>query len=56
MISGLGAISGAGEDRLGGSGAVVFVGAKVEHHFHAITEDITIFVVLAPAQGVLAQE
>ena len=55
VVSGRGAISVAGEDRPVGPGSVVFVGAKVEHHFHSIAEDMTIFVVFAPAQGSLAQ-
>jgi len=55
VVSGRGAISVAGEDRPVGPGSVVFVGAKVEHNFHSITEDITIFVVFAPAQGSSAQ-
>ena len=55
VVSGRGAISVADEDRPVGPGSVVFVGTKVEHHFHSITEDMTIFVVFAPAQGSLAQ-
>ena len=55
VLSGRGAISVAGEDRPVGPGSVVFVGAKVEHRFHSITEDLTIFVVFAPARGSLAQ-
>ena len=55
VVSGRGVISVAGEDRPVGPGSVVFVGAKVEHNFHSITEDITIFVVFAPAQGSSAQ-
>ena len=55
VVSGQGAISVAGEDRLVGPGSVVFVGAEVDHRFHSITEDMTIFVVFAPAYGSLAQ-
>ena len=55
VVSGWGAISVAGEDRPVGPGSVVFVGAKVEHRFHSITEDLTIFVVFAPARRSLAQ-
>ena len=55
VVSGRGAISVAGEDRPVGPGSVVFVGAKVEHHFHSITEDMTILVVFAPAQESQAQ-
>ena len=32
------------------AGSVVFVGAKVEHRFHTITEDLTILVFFAPAE------
>ena len=49
--SGRGTISVADEDRRVGPGTVVFVGAEVKHRFHSITEDLTIFVVFAPARG-----
>ena len=55
VISGRGVISVAGEDRPVEPGSVVFVGAAVEHRFHSITEELTIFVVFAPARGSLAQ-
>lgn len=55
VVSGRGVISVAGEDRPVGPGTVVFVGANVEHRFHSITQDMTIFVVFAPARGSLAQ-
>ena len=55
VVSGRGAISVADEDRPVGPGSVVFVGTKVEHQFHSITECMTIFVVFAPARGSLAQ-
>ncbi len=32
-------------------GSVVFVPAGQRHHFHGITEDLTLLVVFAPAQG-----
>jgi mannose-6-phosphate isomerase-like protein (cupin superfamily) len=55
VVSGSGAISVACEDRPVGPGSVVFVEAKVDHRFHSITEDMTIFVVFAPARGSQAQ-
>ncbi|HLI08150.1 MAG TPA: cupin domain-containing protein [Ktedonobacteraceae bacterium] len=31
-------------------GLLVFVAANVEHHFHSITEDLTVLVFFAPAE------
>jgi mannose-6-phosphate isomerase-like protein (cupin superfamily) len=39
------------EDRAVSSGAVVFVGAGVEHRFHAITEELALLVLFAPAES-----
>lgn len=39
------------EDRKVGPGSIVFVRAGVEHRFHDITEDLTILVFFAPAEG-----
>jgi mannose-6-phosphate isomerase-like protein (cupin superfamily) len=36
------------EDREVGPGSVVFVPARVEHHFHSILETLTVLVVFAP--------
>ena len=55
VLSGRGTINVADEDRPVGPGTVVFVGAEVEHRFHSITEELTMFVVFAPARGSLAQ-
>ena len=33
------------------TGSVVYVPAKVEHHFHHIAEDLTLIVFFAPAEG-----
>ena len=41
----------AGEDRPVEPGAVLFVPAGEEHRFHAITEDLSVLVVFAPAEG-----
>src|SRR5689334_21585389 len=38
------------EDRSVEAGSVIFVGAQVEHHFHTITEDLTVLVFFAPAE------
>lgn len=37
------------------SGSIVFVGAHVPHHFHSITEDLTVFVLFSPAEYTLKQ-
>ncbi|HAL49343.1 MAG: cupin domain-containing protein [SAR202 cluster bacterium] len=55
VVSGKGAIRVGEEDRPVGPGTVVFVARHVEHRFHSITEDMTIFVVFAPARASLAQ-
>ena len=39
------------EDREVGAGDVIFVGAGVSHRFHAITEELTVFVFFAPAES-----
>lgn len=39
------------EDRPVGPGSVVYVAARVPHHFHAIEEDLTILVLFAPAEN-----
>jgi mannose-6-phosphate isomerase-like protein (cupin superfamily) len=36
------------EDRPINEGSIVFVGTGVEHHFHSITEDLTVLVFFAP--------
>ena|SRR5215216_4543194 len=38
------------EDRELRPGSIVFVPARVEHRFHTITEDLTVFVLFAPAE------
>ena len=43
------------EDRVAEPGAILFVGAHVEHRFHAIEEDLTTLVVFAPAEDSKAQ-
>ena len=39
------------EDRPVRSGSVVFVGARVDHHFHDIEEALSVLVVFAPPEG-----
>lgn len=38
------------ENRAVAPGSAVFVAAGVEHHFHAITEELHVLVVFAPAE------
>jgi quercetin dioxygenase-like cupin family protein len=40
-----------GRDRPVAAGAVIFVPAREEHRFHAITEDLSLLVLFAPAEG-----
>jgi mannose-6-phosphate isomerase-like protein (cupin superfamily) len=39
------------EDRAIAEGSVIFVGAKVAHRFHDITEELTVLVFFAPAES-----
>ena len=39
------------EDRDVGPGSVIFVGAKVPHQFHDITEELAVLVFFAPAES-----
>jgi len=48
VISGRATIRVAGEDRRVKPGSLVFVAAKVEHHFHSIEEDLRVLVFWAP--------
>ena len=51
VVSGRGTILVGSENRAVTAGSVVFVSAGVEHGFHTITEDLTILVFFAPAEG-----
>ncbi len=51
IISGQGSIRVGDEDTAVKPGSVIFVGAKVEHFFHSITEDMKILVFFAPAEN-----
>lgn len=50
-LSGRGRLSVDGTDHVVEPGTVAFVGARVDHRFHTITEDLTLLVVFAPAEG-----
>lgn len=47
VMSGVGAIRVGAEDRPVGPGAIVYVPAGAEHHFHSVTEELQILVVFA---------
>jgi mannose-6-phosphate isomerase-like protein (cupin superfamily) len=49
VVEGRGRITVGSEVRPVGPGAVVHVGARVPHHFHDITERLTLLVVFGPA-------
>jgi quercetin dioxygenase-like cupin family protein len=50
VASGRGMIRVGTEDRAVAAGSIVFVEANVEHHFHSISEDMSILVFFAPAE------
>lgn len=50
IVSGRGQIRVGDEDRPVSDGSVVFVGADVEHRFHAIEEQLVILVFFGPAE------
>ena len=51
VVSGQGVIRVGDEDQPVCAGSVVYVAAQVVHHFHSITEDLSILVFFAPAEG-----
>jgi mannose-6-phosphate isomerase-like protein (cupin superfamily) len=51
VMSGRGQICVAGEDRAVSPGSVVYVGARVEHRFHSVEEDLQVLVFWAPPYG-----
>jgi mannose-6-phosphate isomerase-like protein (cupin superfamily) len=51
VVGGKGRIQVGTEDRAVEADTVVFVGARVEHRFHSIEEDLTVLVFFAPAEG-----
>ena len=54
VVSGSGRITVGDEVRPVGPGAFVYVATAVPHHFHDITEKLTLLVVFGPAEGSLA--
>ena len=56
IVSGRAQILVAGESRSVGPGSIVYVKADDEHHFHDITEDLSILVFFAPAEYTLAAQ
>ena len=54
VVEGRGRITVGGEQRPVGPGAVIYVSTAVPHHFHDISERLTLLVVFAPAEGSLA--
>ena len=55
VISGRASILVDQESRPVESGSLVFVKANIEHRFHAITEDLRVLVIFAPAEYSAAQ-
>ena len=49
VLSGRAQLSVAGESQEVAPGDVIFVGANVEHHFHDITEDLSVLVFFSEA-------
>ncbi len=54
VVEGRARITVGDEVRPVGPGAVIYVATAVPHHFHDITERLTLLVVFAPAEGSLA--
>ena len=48
VVAGRATLRVGGEDRPVTPGSIVFVGARIEHRFHTITEDLTLLVFFAP--------
>jgi mannose-6-phosphate isomerase-like protein (cupin superfamily) len=51
VVSGRGRITVGDEVRDVRPGSIVFVATAVAHHFHDITEDLTLLVMFGPAEG-----
>ena len=51
VAEGRGAIYVDGENRSVEPGSIVYVAKDVEHRFHSITEDLSLLVFFAPAEG-----
>jgi mannose-6-phosphate isomerase-like protein (cupin superfamily) len=50
VVSGKAMIKVADEDRAVQAGSIVYVARNVEHRFHSIEKDLTVFVFFAPAE------
>jgi mannose-6-phosphate isomerase-like protein (cupin superfamily) len=51
VVSGRARVRVAEDDRAVEAGSVIFVPASVPHHFHSITEELTLLVLFAPAES-----
>jgi len=51
VVSGRARIRVADDDRALEPGTIVFVPARVPHHFHSIAQELTVLVFFAPAEG-----
>lgn len=51
VLSGAGIVNVDGEDQSVGAGSLIYVPAGVPHYFHSVTEDLSILVMFAPAEG-----
>ncbi|MBZ5674428.1 MAG: cupin domain-containing protein [Acidobacteriia bacterium] len=54
VVSGNGKIAVNGSDYSVSTGAVVYVPARVPHHFHSVTTDLQVLVFFSPAEHTLA--
>ncbi|MGB6310875.1 MAG: cupin domain-containing protein [Steroidobacteraceae bacterium] len=50
VVQGRGRMQAGAHDRAVSAGSLIFVGAQVEHRFHAIEEELTLLVFFAPAE------
>ncbi|MCZ6777473.1 MAG: cupin domain-containing protein [Acidobacteria bacterium] len=50
VVSGRGVLQVEGKDQPVKQGSVLFVAGKAKHHFHSITEELTLMVLFAPAE------
>jgi quercetin dioxygenase-like cupin family protein len=55
VVRGRGSVQVGGASRAVEEGTVVFVPAGAKHRFHALTEELTLLVFFAPAEGTRAQ-
>jgi quercetin dioxygenase-like cupin family protein len=51
VVSGKARVQVGDEDQAVEPGAILFVKANIRHHFHTITEELTLLVFFAPAEG-----